>query len=46
MSHHEPSRRILLAVTGLIPRVVTETLYVLACRREPAWIPHEVHRSI
>lgn len=36
-------RRILLAVTGLTPQVVTETLYALACRVEESWVPHEVH---
>ncbi len=36
-------RRILLAVTGLTPQVVTETLYALACRAESPWIPHEIH---
>ncbi len=35
--------RILLAVTGLTPQVVTETLYALACRREEPWIPTEIH---
>ena len=34
-------RRILLAVTGLSPQVVTETVFALA-RRRPPWIPHEV----
>jgi CRISPR-associated protein (TIGR02584 family) len=38
-----PSRRILLAVTGLTPQVITETLYVLALQRVPAWVPDEVH---
>lgn len=38
-----PPTRILLAVTGLTPQVVTETLYALACRGETRWIPHEVH---
>ena len=28
------TRRILLAVTGMTPQVVTETLYALACRAE------------
>ncbi len=42
MDHADP-RRILLAVTGLTPQVVTETLYALACRTEDPWIPHEVH---
>lgn len=37
------ARRILLAVTGLTPQVVTETLYALACRGTEAWIPDEVH---
>ncbi|MGR2690438.1 CRISPR-associated ring nuclease Csm6 [Pelomicrobium sp. P1] len=38
-------RRILLAVTGLSPQVVTETLYALAVRPEgrPAFVPTEVH---
>jgi CRISPR-associated protein (TIGR02584 family) len=36
-------RRILLAVTGLSPQIVTETLYALALRDTPPWIPTEVH---
>src|SRR5690606_16067709 len=36
-------RRILLAVTGLSPQVVTETLYALAVRQRPPFIPTEVH---
>ncbi len=36
-------RRILLAVTGLTPQVVTETLYALACRAQLPWIPDEIH---
>lgn len=44
MNRTAEPRRILLAVTGLTPQVVTETLYALACApRERAWIPHEVH---
>jgi len=35
-------RRILLAVTGLSPQVVTETLYALATAEAP-WIPDEIH---
>ena len=35
-------RRILLAVTGLSPQIVTETLYALALARRPAWIPTEI----
>jgi CRISPR-associated protein (TIGR02584 family) len=38
-----PTRRILLAVTGLTPQVVTETLYALACRPESPWVPDEIH---
>ena len=37
------SRRILLAVTGLSPQVVTETLYALAVRRDPPFLPTEIH---
>lgn len=42
---YEPQtpRRILLAVTGLTPQVVTETLYALACASEDPWIPDEIH---
>jgi CRISPR-associated protein (TIGR02584 family) len=36
------SRRILLAVTGLSPQVVTETIWALAQRRPP-FIPTEAH---
>lgn len=35
-------RRILLAVTGLSPQVVTETLYALAVNRSPKWIATEI----
>ncbi|MDP2811898.1 MAG: CRISPR-associated ring nuclease Csm6 [Rhodocyclaceae bacterium] len=35
-------RRILLAVTGLSPQIVTETLYALA-HAQPAFIPTEIH---
>ena len=36
-------RRILLAVTGLSPQIVTETLHALACRKDSPWIPTEIH---
>jgi CRISPR-associated protein (TIGR02584 family) len=36
-------RRILLMVTGRTPQVVTETLYALCVRQDPAFIPTEVH---
>ncbi len=35
-------RRILLAVTGLSPQIVTETLYALAVASSPRWIPTEI----
>jgi CRISPR-associated protein (TIGR02584 family) len=35
-------RRILLAVTGLTPQVVTETLYALAVSAASPWIPDEI----
>lgn len=35
-------RRILLAVTGLSPQIVTETLYALA-HSDPPFLPNEVH---
>ncbi len=36
-------RRILLAVTGLSPQVVTETLYALIQIRRPPFVPTEIH---
>ena len=36
-------RRILVAVTGLSPQVVTETLFALAVQQAPAFVPTEVH---
>lgn len=35
-------RRVLLAVTGLTPQIVTETLYALAVARDEPWVPTEV----
>ena len=36
-------RRILLAVTGLSPQIVTETLYALALAKDAAFVPTEIH---
>lgn len=36
-------RRVLLAVTGLSPQVVTETLFALSVEHDPAFIPTEIH---
>lgn len=36
-------RRILLAVTGLSPQIVTETLYALAIAADPPFVPTEIH---
>jgi CRISPR-associated protein (TIGR02584 family) len=35
-------RRILLAVTGLSPQIVTETLYALAAKGSPIFVPTEI----
>lgn len=35
-------RRILLAVTGLTPQIVTETLFALAVARSDPWLPTEI----
>ena len=35
-------RRVLLAVTGLTPQIVTETVYALAVMQTPPWIPTEI----
>ncbi len=40
---HRFPRRILLAVCGLTPQVVTETLYVLAAKSTAPFVPTEVH---
>jgi CRISPR-associated protein (TIGR02584 family) len=37
------TRRILLAVSGLTPQIVTETIYALAMNKEDPFIPTEVH---
>jgi CRISPR-associated protein (TIGR02584 family) len=34
--------RILLAVTGLSPQIVTETLYALCVEQETPWVPDEI----
>ncbi|MEY6433946.1 CRISPR-associated ring nuclease Csm6, partial [Thioalkalicoccus limnaeus] len=36
-------RRILLAVAGLTPQILTETLFALAIERDPPFIPTEIH---
>lgn len=46
MNSRDPStfpRRILLAVTGLSPQVVTETLYALAVGSDTPFVPTEIH---
>ena len=37
------SRRLLVAVTGLSPQIVTETLYALSVEQEPPFLPTEIH---
>jgi len=37
------ARRILIAVSGLSPQIVTETIYALAAQTPTAFIPTEVH---
>lgn len=38
-----PTQRILLAVTGLSPQIVTETLHALATNPVQPWLPDEIH---
>ena len=40
--HSASPRRVLLAVTGLTPQIVTETLYALAVAQAEPWIPTEI----
>jgi len=39
---HAYPDRVLLAVTGLTPQIVTETVYVLAVERKPVFVPTEI----
>jgi CRISPR-associated protein (TIGR02584 family) len=36
-------RRVPLAVSGLSPQVLTETIYALAVKRKPLFLPTEIH---
>ncbi|MEY4588657.1 MAG: hypothetical protein RL497_733 [Pseudomonadota bacterium] len=36
-------KKILLLVSGMSPQIVTETLYALAVKQNPAWVPDEIH---
>lgn len=40
---HTYPRRILLAVAANSPQIVTETLYALAHRSDPPWLPTAIH---
>ena len=40
---NDKKRKILLAVTGLSPQIVTETLYALAVGQDTPWVPDEIH---
>ena len=40
---HEYERRILLSVLGRTPQILTETLYALAVKSEPRFVPTEIH---
>lgn len=43
LAPHEYPRRVLLAVCGLSPQIVTETIYALAADADHPFIPTEVH---
>jgi CRISPR-associated protein (TIGR02584 family) len=40
---HSYPRRVLLAVSGLSPQIVTETIYALTQTSDAPWIPTEIH---
>jgi CRISPR-associated protein (TIGR02584 family) len=42
-SREAAGKRILLAVTGLSPQIVTETLYAIACSAASPWVPDSIH---
>ncbi len=41
-SPHTYPRRVLLAVAGLSPQILTETLHALAVTADPPWIPTDI----
>ena len=41
-SREAAGKRILLAVTGLSPQIVTETLYAIACSAASPWVPDSI----
>lgn len=43
MEPEEYPRRVLLAITGLSPQVVTETVYALTIERSRPFVPTEIH---
>lgn len=43
MQAHEYEKRILVAVSGLSPQILTETLYGVAVDNEPRFVPTEIH---
>ena len=43
LAPHQFNKRILLAVTGMSPQIVTETLYALCITQRPAFVPTEIH---
>lgn len=43
---HTYPRRILVAVTGLSPQVVTETLYALAVAADLPFVPTDIKRRL
>lgn len=43
MEPHNYPRRVLLAVSGMSPQIVTETLYGLAVKQDNPFIPTEIH---
>ncbi len=43
MEPEQFSKRILVAVSGLSPAILTETLYALAVQQQPAFVPTEIH---
>lgn len=40
---HQYPKRILVVVSGMSPQILTETLYALIQRQQPAFVPTEIH---
>lgn len=43
MKPNKPNKKVLLAVSGMSPQIITETLYGLVHAQDNPWLPDEIH---